>query len=119
MASFLFVSIFLVPIMELSAIQFGIQQIRNDNKIKVLRNAVFFQSPLMLWWVINNTAIYTSNLTSYPAIILMETLYGLIMMWFFIVILLKSIQIKKFSMILNPLVLISSFLIIGTIFLVI
>ena len=118
-ATLWFLLIFLVPILTLSAVQYGIQQIPDNEKIQILRNAILFQSPLMIWWAANYTFIYKWDLDLVPGMLFIEIFYAVIMIWFFATISLKSIQLKNYSMILNPIVLIPSVIIIGTIFLII
>ena len=103
-----FIFIFLIPLMTLSAIQFGIQQIEVHEKVLILRNAIFFQSPLILWTAFNHNKIANNEFASTPKMKFIETIYILLMIWFFTTISLKAIQVKSYYMLFNPLIVLIS-----------
>ena len=97
----------LVPIMMLSALQLGLQRINDNERRKTITLAIFYQSPLMIW-VTYYIKVTTNNFTLEPGMIVLEVIYIMIMLWFFCTISLKAIQIKEYSMVLNPLIAIFS-----------
>ena len=90
--------------MMLQAIQFGILDTDDDEKPEFLRNAILFQGLLFVWWLINFSIINALGPDLSGGMIFMEVLYALVTLWFFAVISLKSIDLKKYLMLLNPLV---------------
>ena len=98
--------LFLVPILMLKTIRHGVQYKYEDERIYGSRNAIYFQSGLIVWWIINYSIINTLGPNFSLGMIVVQILYALLMIWFFATITLKTIDFSKYSMIFNPLVLI-------------
>ena len=101
----LYVSIFFVPFMMLNAIKYGLLEVDEDQKPNTLRNTIVMQGLLFIWWIINYSIINALGPDLSGGMIFMQVLYALITLWFFATISLKAIDIKKFLLIVNPLVL--------------
>ena len=106
----LFWFVFLVPVLMFQAIKYGIQP-ANENETKTrLRNTIWAESFLMLWWLINYAAtgyILRDELTL--RMIIVEAFYFLLTLWFFVTITLNSINLKQLSMFFNPIFMILEF----------
>ena len=70
----------------LQAIQFGILQADEDEKLSFLRNTILFEGLLFIWWLINFAVINALGPDLSGGMIFMGALYALITLWFFAII---------------------------------
>ena len=66
---------------------------------------------LFLWWLINFAIINALGSHLSAGMIIMEVLYTLVTLWFFVIIILKALEKSSFIIVCNPLVIIIGFVI--------
>ena len=98
--------IFTVPLMILQAIKFAILAEEYDQENSILSKVVSCVSLLFLWWFINFALIIALNTDMSTTMILIETLYALITLWFFVIITLKAFKKSSYTILCNPLIII-------------
>ena len=77
-----------------------------DKKVTGSRTALYLQSGLILWSVVNYSIINAFGPSLSLAMVIVQIFYPLIMVWFFTTITLKTIEASQYWMIYHPFVMV-------------
>ena len=98
--------------MILQAIKFAIQgESYNLGNFDAVIRVILCEILLFLWWLINFVIINVLGPHLSIAMIIMEVLYTLVTLWFFVIIVMKASGVSSFTIVCNPLVIIIGFVI--------
>ena len=75
-------------------------------RCEAIGGVVLCEILLLLWWLINFVIINALGSHLSIAMIIMEVLYTLVTLWFFIIIVMKASDVSSFTIVCNPLVII-------------
>ena len=80
-------------------------------RCEAIGGVVLCEILLLLWWLINFVIINVLGPHLSIAMIIMEVLYTLVTLWFFVIIILKALEKSELAILCNPLVIIIGFVI--------